>query len=279
MQSGGSTEAGRPATGERSAPAPFSRSWLRTFEPLVTGAPVPGLPAGGRCAPFVCTDGDRVRPWVVHVADGRINAVNPALGTDAQVVVAHTVTVGWRLLGLSVRGFHRLDELVVEQLVSGRWARHPMPPLDEGLIDLTVADDDAIVWHERVIDSPLGTLFVRRAVVDGRLRMLGASTKPPAPTAGVGTDVAWRDVMALRRPGTDADAVARRAWRGSTTDVRAAREALVRARSAENMPRASVHRDRALLDSLAVVRSMRSVLRGSAAWRELWRPSARRPTR
>jgi hypothetical protein len=226
----------------------------------------------------VCTDGDRVRPWVVHVANGRIAGVNPALGADAQVVVTHSITVGWRLLGLSVRGFHRLDELVVEQLVAGRWARHPMPPLDEGLIDLTQSSDRVLVWHERVIDSPLGTLFVRRGLVGGQIRMLGASTKPPPDDDGVGTDVAWRDVMALRHPGAEADVVARRAWRGAPADVGAVQSALLRTRSHSRSARIGIERDRALLDTLAVVRSMRSALRGSAAWRELWRPSAR-PTR
>jgi hypothetical protein len=255
------------------ASAPFSRAWLRAFEPLVVGTEVPALPAATRCAQLVCSDGDRVRPWLVELAAGRVVAVSSRLCADAGVVVAHSITVGWRLLGLSVRGFHRLDELVVEQLVGERWARHPLPPLDEGLIDLTLGSAD-LLWHERVIDSPLGTLFVRRGLVDGRLRLLGASTKPPPPSDAVATDIAWPDVMALRRPGTGADAVARRAWRGREAEIAAVQQALARSPVA---PKVSRHRDRSLLEVLAVLRAMRVVLRGDAGWRELWRPSASRP--
>ncbi len=142
------------------APLPFGPSWLEAFEPLVVGAPVGRRPTANGWVQFVCRDADRVRPWAIEVVDGSVHRVAPTIRPDAVDVVAHSVTVGWRLLGLSVRGFHRLDELVLEQRSDGRWSRHAIPPLDEALIDLSpAATGDALAWDERVLDSPIGTLY------------------------------------------------------------------------------------------------------------------------
>jgi hypothetical protein len=229
------------------------------------------------CVQLVCTDAERIRPWTIEVVDGRVRRVSRGLCPAATTVVSHSVTVGWRLLGLSVRGFHRLDELVVEQLVDGRWARHPVPPLDEGLIDLSTPNHPSVIeWHERVIDSPIGTLYVSRRLAAGQLRIFAASTKPALAEDGVGSDIAWRDVMGIRRPGETSDVVSRRAWRGRDAEVGSVRSALLCGRHLpERPPLVRARRDRALLDGLQALRAMRRALRGNPAWRELWRPSAR----
>jgi hypothetical protein len=262
------------ATGEASPP-PFSPSWLEAFEPLVLGAPLREGRLRSADLQLRCVDGPRVWPWSIGVRDDTIARVDASFDQDRSEVVAHTVTVGWRLLGLSVRGFHRLDEMVVEQLRHGEWRRHAMPPLDEEPVDLRARDaESAIVWHERVLDSPIGTLFVARNLSQGRLRLVSASTKPPAGASGVGSDVAWREMLMARHPASVEDVTTRRAWRGNEYEVRMVRTALLRRRHVPSVSADRLARDQVLLDVLAVLRAMRRVLRGNPLWRDLWRPSA-----
>ncbi len=263
------------------SPPPFSPPWIDAFAPLVVGAAVRDGRLPERTMHLRCVDGPHVRPWTIAVHDDTIRDVR-ASSTDAVVtneIVTHSITVGWRLLGLSVRGFHRLDELVVEQRNGVGWSRHAMPPLDEEPVDLRTRDTTgAITWHERVLDSPLGTLFVTRTLSRGRLRFVSASTKPPPSGEGVGSDVAWRDMVAARHPASVEDVTTRRAWRGNEYEVRMIRTALLRRRHVPDPSSSRMARDQVLLDTLVVLRAMRRVLRGNPAWRELWRPSARAPS-
>lgn len=256
-------------------PAPFSPAWLRALEPLVVGTSVRAAREGRDAVAFVCHDGERRRPWTVQVVDGYVAGITSEPTAPEVARIAHSVTVGWRLLGLSIRGFHRVDELVVEHRAAKGTVRHPIPPADGDVIDLGVAPPSAPRWRERVIDSPIGTLFVRRVLVDGGVVIADVSTRPPAITDpdDVETDIAWRDVMALRRGDRSVDPVARRAWRGSADDVAMVREAVVRERQAPC--EACQQRDRALLRALRTVRAMRTVLRHDPRWRPLWLPSAR----
>ena len=258
-------------------PAPFSGAWLSALEPLVVGIRVPPLSSGDGCVQLVCADGDRVRPWSLEISGGVIVGVSNRMKADASVAIAHSVTVGWRLLGLSVRGFHRLDELVIEQMSEDRWDRHPIPPLDEGAIDLAARNHPSvIVWHERVIDSPLGTLVVSRRLAGGQLRISAASTKAPPSIEGVGSDVAWRDVFAARRSASSAEGPRRRVWRGPERDIGAIRAALLcRRHETELQSHLRATRDDALGDAVMVLRGLRPVLGRDPRWRELWQPSAR----
>jgi hypothetical protein len=256
---------------------PFGRAWLDAFEKLVVAAPVERASFADGWIQFVCNDADRIRPWAVEVVDGRVRRVSPSVRADVVHVVTHSVTVGWRLLGLSVRGFHRLDELVLEQRSHGRWIRHPLPPLDDALLDLVVtATDTVTTWDERVLDSPIGTLYVSRRLDGGRLQLCGASTRPPLVCEGVASDVAWPDLMRGRQRGARPGAWTSRVWRGSTEHIDVVRAALARSRHGDHGQRVlRVSRDRAFLDALAVLEAMRSVLRGDPRWRDLWHPSAR----
>ncbi len=257
--------------------SPFDRAWIETFGSLVVGAPIdrPSLRDGW--IQLVCHDADRLRPWAVEVAGGRVRGVVPTIRRDAVNVVAHSVTVGWRLLGLSVRGFHRLDELVLEQRSEDRWHRHPLPPLDDAVIDLSGDPDSTVTtWDERVLDSPVGTLYVSRQLDGGRLWLCGASTRPPLACDGVASDVAWPDLMRGRERGGRRGARTSRVWRGNALHVEAVRSALSRTRSDAHVRRVlRLSRDRAFLDALAVLDGMRSALRGDPRWRDLWQPSAR----
>jgi hypothetical protein len=214
---------------------------------------------------------------MVEVRNGRIRRVRHAAAPSSATVLAHSLTVAWRLLGLSVRGFHRVDELVVEQSVDGRsWTRHPLPPLDEAPLDLSTPPDASVRWHERVVGSPLGTLFVQRTVADGRLHLLGASGLPAPVAVDVTSEVAWDDVM-VARASVHGEAGPLRSWRGPRDDVRRVRDA-VDAALAARPPRTeqSIQRDHDLLAAIRVLRAMTRVLRGSTEWRELWRPSVGR---
>ena len=221
----------------------------------MVGAAVDRPSASNGWIQLVCRDADRVRPWAIEVVDGRIGGVAPIVRSDAVNVVTHSVTVGWRLLGLSVRGFHRLDELVLEQRAEGRWRRHPIPPLDDAMIDLSHAETGAIVaWNERVIDSPIGTLYISRHVDRGLLRVCGASTRPPLSGEGVGSDVAWPELMRSRERSTRPGASSSRVWRGNAAHVDVVRSALSCVRPDSYGRRVSrLARDRAFLDALAAL--------------------------
>jgi hypothetical protein len=212
---------------------------------------------------------------VIEVRNGRIRRVRGLAPPAHATLVAHSLTVGWRMLGLSVRGFHRVDELVIEQSLDGvDWTRHPIPPLDEGMVDLSTPGPDSVLWYERVIGSPLGTLFVRRAVVGDRVGLLDASGVPSPTPVDVVSEVVWDDVVAQRwrsRAGTSGPP---RSWRGASAAVCRVRSAVERSlvELPPSTPAAS-RRARELLDAMQVFRAMTNRLRGSSEWRELWRPS------
>jgi hypothetical protein len=201
------------------------------------------------------------------------------LSREASVVVVHSVAAGWRLLGRRVQEFHRVDELVVEQLHDGKWSRHPLPPLDEGVVDLSRARvASAVTWHERVLGSPLGTLFVSRRFAGGRLSIVDASTRPPSRPSGVGSDVEWSDVMSARQQGLDvdtpgADVAFRRFWRGPSNETAAIRSLLVGDHHQDLPPSDRVERDRALLDAQRVLGALGQALHLRATWRRLVRRS------
>jgi hypothetical protein len=253
-------------------PPPFSAAWLAAVEPLVVGVRVPDCP-GRRTVELVCTDGERVRPWSIHLSDGFIVGLEHRPAADAPLAIVHSVTVGWRLLGLSVRGSHRLDELGIEQVGDTGSDRHPIPPLDESSLDLSNRNHPSVIdWHERVIDSPLGTIFVSRRLAGGRLSICGASTRPLPSTSGVGSDIPWCDVMAARRFVSFVDPSRRRVWRGPERDIRTIRAALSHESHTGRFDPARTGRDAYLTRTLGVFEEMRAVLRSDARWRALWRP-------
>jgi hypothetical protein len=258
---------------------PFGDAWLESFESIIAGARVGRRLRSTEWLQFLCRDADRVRPWAIEVVDGTVNRVTPTLRPDAVLVLSHSVAVGWRLLGLSVRGFHRLDELVVEQRTNGRWSPHALPPLDDAVIDLAVAEPHAFThWHERVVDSPLGTLYVSRRLADGKLRLCAASTTPPAPDESVMSEVTWDALMDARQRGPRRGADGSRVWRGAPDAVDTVRSVVVHGPAEPFEPRVRrLRRDRGLLDGLAVLAAARTRLRGDARWCELWQPSSRRP--
>lgn len=272
MRSEGAVRAGVDAL-------PFGDAWLASFEPIIAGAGVNRPMRSPEWLQFSCRDADRVRPWAVEVVDARVNRVVPMLRSDAVLVLSHSVAVGWRLLGLSVRGFHRLDELVVEQRAHGEWARHSLPPIDDPVIDLLDAEPHGFThWHERVVDSPLGTLHVSRRLVDRKLRVSAASTKPPAPDESVMSEVSWAALMDGRQRGTRHGLGVRRVWRGAPAAIDAVRSVVERRPSEPHELRVQrLRRDRALLDCLAVLDAARTHLHGDSRWRDLWQPSSRRP--
>jgi hypothetical protein len=215
---------------------------------------------------------------MVEVRNGRIRRVQPAVPRSDETVLGHSLTVGWRLFGLSVRGFHRVDELVIEQSTEGvGWTRHPIPPLDETPVDLSPQSAASVRWHERVVGSPIGTLFVQRLVVGTKLHLLEASGLPAPVAVDVSSEVAWDDLMAGR---TRAHAWASwppRAWRGHPAGVRRVRSA-VDVALADMAPRneQARRRDLDLIAAIRVFRAMTRALRGSPEWRGLWLPSVGR---
>jgi hypothetical protein len=258
----------------------FSREWFRELESLVTGAPITGVDATTREVQLICADGDRVSPWVVEVAGGRVQRVRSALARDATTAVVHSVAVGWRMLGRRVQEFHRVDELVLEQLCDGVWSRHPIPPLDEAVVDLArPMGTGTVVWHERVIGSPIGTLFVSRRLAEGRLRIFDAATRPPAEPSGVGSDVEWSELMAARAHASVATtscdtAPFRRFWRGPADETWRIRSLLAVGDLDEAERPGWLERDRTLLDTLRVLDALGAALHAGATWRHLLRRTA-----
>ena len=183
------------------------------------------------------------------------------------------------MLGRRVQDFHRVDELVVEQFVGGTWTRHPIPPLDDGVVDLVRQHDaGAVAWHERVIGSPIGTLFVSRRLSAGRLWIFDASTRPPAETSGVGSDVEWSEVMTFRAqslaPESGDTMPFRRFWRGPTDETARIRSLLAADVLHQRCSPERHGRDRALLDALRVLQALGSALHAGATWRRLVRRTA-----
>jgi hypothetical protein len=268
------------AAPSRRSPAqpPFSPLWLRRLERLVVGSPV-ALGEGTRRVHLRCGRGAEARRWIVEVRDERIRRVRPATAVPRGVsVVGHSLTVAWRMFGLSVRGFHRIDELVIERSPDGvAWTRHPLPPLDEALLDLSADADGSVRWHERVVGSPLGTLFVQWTVADDQLRLQDASGVPPPMAVDVCSEVAWRDLMAARSRAHHLASFPPRSWRGRPTEVARVRSAIERASGAgQPASEDARRRDLDLLGAIGVFRAMSVALRGSSEWRDLWRPSVGR---
>lgn len=253
--------------------APFGPEWIAEFAAIVAGVRLEPGAGHRRRVQFACVDAARVRPWWIDVDDGVVTDVVAAADRRAQVAVTHSVTVGWRLLGLSVRGHHRIDELTVEQLVGGRWRRFPIPPLDERSIDLgpRPASARSLVWNERVLDSPLGTLYVQHLVRRSGITVVHASTHPSVwpDTHGpaVDSDVAWSALLRGRSSPVEPS----RAWRGRTDDV--ARVQRARRIASWSGHEAAAARDGALRDATALLSGLRRALRSDPRWRELWCPS------
>jgi hypothetical protein len=259
---------------------PFGRGWIEAFGSIVNGIEVEALVGRRLNVQMVCADAGCIRPWRVEVDDGVVTAVIATADPRARVALSHGVTVGWRLLGLSIRGHHRVDELTIEQRVGSSWRRFPIPPLDEGVIDLRPRPESAtrVVWNERVMDSPLGTLYLRHAVGEGRIALAHASTHPrvwpdvDGPT--VDSDVDWRALMHARRSGEEPP----RAWRGRPDEI--LRVQLARRLESNGGREASAAaRVAMLLDATTLLDDMRSALRSNPHWRDLWRPSASRVRR
>lgn len=262
------------------AGVPFGRAWIEAFESIVTGVEIETLVGRQVHVQMICADAGSIRPWRLEVDDGVITAVTPVADPHARIALSHGVTVGWRLLGLSIRGHHRVDELTIEQRVGSKWRRFPIPPLDEGTIDLRSRPDPGtrLMWNERVMDSPLGTLFVRHVVDDRLISLVQASTHPRVrPEVGgavVDSDVAWRALLQARRDAYDPA----RAWRGRPDDI--VRVQLARRfESKGGRDATGAARVAALLDVTALLDGIRAALRSDPRWRDLWRPSASRAHR
>lgn len=256
------------------AHVPFGRAWVDALGAIVTGAEVEGLAGRRISVQLGCVDAGVVRPWRVDVDDGVISALSPTADPNPRIVLSHGVTVGWRLLGLSIKGHHRVDELTIEQRVRSRWQRFPIPPLDARPIDLRPSPpaDATLRWNDRVIDSPLGTLYVQHVVGEGRIAVVHASTHPriwpETEGAVVDSDVTWAALVGVgggHEPG--------RAWRGRREDI--VRVQLAQRLEADRRRDAArAARITALCDAMTVFEGLRSALRSDPRWRDLWRPRA-----
>jgi hypothetical protein len=273
-------EAGVGVDAEGGAGVPFGRAWIEAFGSIVNGVEIETLVGRRLDMQMVCADAGCIRPWRIEVDDGVITAVTATADPRARVALSHGVTVGWRLLGLSIRGHHRVDELTIEQRVRSSWRRFPIPPLDEGAIDLRSRPvaGAGLVWNERVMDSPLGTLYVRYVVGDGQIAVAHASTHPrvwpdvDGPT--VDSDVAWRALLHARGGGDEPA----RAWRGRHDEILRVQLAR-RLESSGGRDAMGAARVAVLLDAMALIDGVRAALCSNPRWRDLWRPNASRAPR